>query len=334
MQIQFITPFIRLILNKKILFFCFSLVFLMAMAEENKVIISKDSILTKKERLKFLSHRVRGFDKYDATLMALKKAIKANIKYIEIDVRASKDGILYVYHDPCTGNDTNKTRCFYNTYSDHIKNISYNDGQKILTLEDALIEFKNTKRQDQYLCIDIKDYGYEKKYIQMVRHFELETNVVFISWIPQTLLKLNQFKVKAPLIFSHFNFMNSRYIPSSFFTKVLKNLRINLFNFIIMGQNTYNEPIEPEKGYQHCMLLNEIPKELQLVLSNSKGGICIPKIMIGKKIFNYCNKKSLKLWIFSANTIQEFKTFASNSNIDVIFCNFYFNPSSKNNFPR
>jgi glycerophosphoryl diester phosphodiesterase len=51
------------------------------------------------DKSKFLSHRLRGFDKNEQTLKSIKKATACDIPYLEIDIRISKDGIFYVYHD-------------------------------------------------------------------------------------------------------------------------------------------------------------------------------------------------------------------------------------------
>jgi len=284
---------------------------------------SSDHKLNKNDKEKFLSHRLRGFDTFDLTLSALKKAISSQIKYLEIDVRASNDGILYIFHDPCTGKDTSEAICFKKTNSEYINKVFYKNGEKILALEEALKVFKSKKGINQILCIDIKDYGYEINYINLIRKYELEKSVIFITWIPQTILELNKLGAKTPFILSHFNFTDYLWITGNIITNLFKNCKINMFEFVILGKNRYNDSLTNiDKGYQHCLFIQEIPPELEIILSSSEGGICIPKNMANKKLLDYCFNKNIKVWIFSVDSIEEFEEYSSNRQIDVIFCNF------------
>lgn len=133
---------------------------------------------------KLLSHRLRGFSQIEHTLTALQKACNCQIPYLEIDTRTSSDREIYVYHDVifCNGN----TSYNLSKSSSHILNaLKYRTGEKLLSLKKALSVFKKRKYSDQKLCIDIKDYGFEKEHLQLVRDYHLEENVIFVSWIPR-----------------------------------------------------------------------------------------------------------------------------------------------------
>lgn len=49
---------------------------------------------------KYLSHRLLGYDEYESSINALKKIMNKKIKYIEIDTRVSKNGVIYINHNP------------------------------------------------------------------------------------------------------------------------------------------------------------------------------------------------------------------------------------------
>jgi len=275
------------------------------------------------EKGKALSHRLRGFSDYELSASALEKAIESGIKYLEIDVRASSDNVLYLYHDPCTGKDTSETFCFSSTNSNDIKKVHYKNSENIIPLETALNLFKMKKKDYQILCIDIKDYGYEKNYVNLVKKFELEDNTIFISWIPQTIIGLNQLSIKSPLILSHFNFTNYYWFIGDIISYLFKNSKISLLKYVILGSNRYNDSLTNiDKGYQHCLLSQQLPSNLESILSSSKGGICIPKNMLSQELIDYCKEKKLKIWIFSVTSVQEFKKYSSNDQINVIFCDF------------
>ena len=161
----------------------------------------------KNVKKKLLSHRLRGFSDIEHTPSAFKKACIYQIPYIEIDVRASRDGVLFVYHNPISGSDIGGRIDFRKNISTEIQKNKFINGESILDLETALELFKKYRSKNQVLCIDIKDYGYEHKYIQSVKKYNLINSIHFISWIPQTIFRLYNLGAKAPLIFSHLNIM-------------------------------------------------------------------------------------------------------------------------------
>ena len=282
-------------------------------------------MINNKNHNKMLSHRVRGFSKYEQSPSAFQKACMSSICYLEVDTRVSKDGEIFVNHNPHTGKSFTRNVVFSKTLASEIKQIKFKNGEKILDLENCLSIFKNRKNVDQILCIDIKDYGFEEEHLSLVKKYNLERNIIFISWIPQILIKLQNLDANIPLILSHWNFYEYK-VVGKLIGKLIKNKKIRIFRHILMDKNLYNSDlVDFEHGYQHTIVFQNLPNEILKLLSFSKGGICIHKSMFGKNIAEYCRKNDLKRWVFSVSTKKEFYKYANNPGIDVVFCDVVFN---------
>lgn len=251
----------------------------------------------------------------------MKSACASPVGYLEVDTRASSDGEIFIHHNPDTGKDLSAVVNFASTTSLELKKIYYNNGEPILRLEDALEIFSKREFKEQKLCLDIKDFGYENKHLELVRRFNMEDNVVFVSWIPQSLLKLFEMGTTAPLILSHLNSIKFGQI-GRLFTTLLKNTTITVSSFVFLGGNKYTASLlDREIGFQHAILFHDIPDQVIRVLSAHGGGICVHKSMADRRLKTYCRQNKLSLWVFSVSDLKEFNKYAEELNADVIFCN-------------
>lgn len=277
---------------------------------------------------KILSHRVRGFGNTENSLSAFEKACSSQVPYLEVDTRVSMDGEIYVSHNPIIKNHNIERYKFKETESSVINKLRYIDGEPPLTLKNALELFKVRKYGFQKLCIDIKDYGFEKEHLEMVQKACLEDHVYFISWIPQTLIRLYELGIRIPLILSHWNIIRLGAI-GSFISKVVDERIIRFSSFVIMGERSISKTLGSlEHGFQHALICQKLPKDILNILLSTKGGICIHRSMLGDKVLEYCRMNNLRLWIFSVDKVKDYVKYASNKFIDVIFCenaNFIFN---------
>lgn len=269
---------------------------------------------------KLLSHRLRSFSEIEHTPSALKAACLSGIHYLEIDCRVSKDGNIFIYHNPNSGNDINGKFSFSKTKSSVIEKSCFANGEKILTLDKALEIFADLRSDDQILCIDIKDYGFEKRYLKEVRYYGLENNVSFISWIPQTLIQLHKIGSKAPLIFSHWNIIIFKKV-GKLISEIIKNKIFRFSYYVILGNQTFMKPLKfYSHGYQYGYICQEIPDKIAHILLNTRGGVCIPLSMINNQVIEYFTKKKLRLWVFNTKGTEQFLKYASVKDIEVVFC--------------
>jgi hypothetical protein len=263
---------------------------------------------------------VRGFGDIENSLSAFEKACSSQVPYLEVDTRVSLDGEIYISHSPIIRNQNIGRYRFKETESSFIDKLRYINGEPPLTLKNALKLFKGRKYGHQKLCIDIKDYGFEKEHFEMVKKAYLEDHVYFISWIPQTLIRLYELGGRMPLILSHWNIIKLGAI-GSFISKVVDEKIIRFSSFVIIGERSISKPLGSlEQGFQHTLICQRLPNDILNILLSTKGGICIHCSMLGDKVLEYCRENNLRLWIFSVDKVKDYVKYASNTFIDVIFC--------------
>ena len=274
----------------------------------------KDSLLSNK---KYLSHRLNGFDTVESSLDALKKAILSNAPYLEIDTRVSNDGVIYVCHDDTISNGT-KTLSISKNDSSKIDFFIQKHSLKIITLNALLKLFSTRKHKSQRLMIDIKDYGYEPQHFNLVKKHNLNKHIFWVSWIPQTLLKMDKLDPQTPKILS--------FIPvNDVFTPITKNVSIKKIPFtpiVLIGRDYYKSDLKSlGRGYQHAYLTYELNQELLTLLSKNGGGVCISKNLLTAKQLEFNKTNGLKTAVFSAEDRREYKKL-SKLGVDIVFCDF------------
>jgi glycerophosphoryl diester phosphodiesterase len=268
---------------------------------------------------KLLSHRLRGFGSSEHTVSALRAACGSAARFLEVDVRASQDGEMFLWHDAHTGRLAEINLAFANTPARQLAHVRYPNGDAILSLREALQIFSAQAGERQILCIDIKDYGFEERILQMVREAQLERQVCFISWIPQTLLRLHELGTAAPLVLSCCNVLDLGPV-GTIMDSLLANARLRLGWIVALGHNkAVAELGSLTRGFQHGLVCRRIPESLLPALTSTRGGICVHRRLAGPRLIEYCQTTRLQLWVFSAATTEEYLEDAR-PGIDVVFC--------------
>lgn len=292
--------------------------------------------MSNKKINQILSHRLRGFDNYEHTEKAITEAIKSDILYLEIDTRVSKDKIIYVYHDATYPISNGKKINITQVNSNFIQKTPHLYGHTILTLDRLLEIFSNRINKKQKLCIDIKDYGFEKEHIKLVEKYNLLNYIIWISWIPQTLIELHKLIPNTSKVLS-FIPLQKFYLMANILEK-LPIIKIPFVDIVVMGKKYFNSSLTTKNlaiGFQHAYLAKELPIELVNLLKSSQGGICIQKEFFTKDIKEYCKTHNLILFLFSIKNKKEYYQYSKyNTNIlfaDTIIFNKSNTPNSHHN---
>ena len=267
---------------------------------------------------KLLSHRLRGLAKFEHSRSSFDRIGELDITYFELDTRVSKDGVIYVIH-----NDTfiisgkkQKIACLT---AEEIDNLNHHNSSELLPLSDALKLFSKHSTRNQFLCIDIKDYGFEKEHIDLVRKYQLEQQVIFITWIPQVIIRLQEIGTCSPLILSCWNISKLNPIGELIAHSVSRMAR-SFGQYIILGEKRVTDSLHDlSVGYQHALVCAEIPGLLLNILADSGGGICTHKSMYHGSLGDYCRINSIQLWLYNENDPKRYKDLADNDLVDVIF---------------
>jgi len=150
----------------------------------------------------FLKVGHRGARAYEIenTLESFQKAIELGVNAIELDVRKSKDGKLVIIHDDNLKKVFDKDILVNQATLKELKQLTDN---KIPTLEEA-IQFIN-KKVDKIL-VELKEAGYEKKVLEIIRKEKLKDRAIIISFHEQVLLTVRKLdeEIKTGLIYSKY----------------------------------------------------------------------------------------------------------------------------------
>jgi hypothetical protein len=206
------------------------------------------------------------------------------------------------------------------THSSVLNRSRYGNGEPLLLLSDTLEIFRQRKFERQKLCLDIKDYGFEKTHLDLVKQHDLEKNIIFVSWIPQSLFKLQELGCRSPLVFSYWNIYRLG-IFGRMISTIISRCATPVGHFVLLGRSrVFTDLGKLGHGYQHAVVAQELPEKMADVLSKSGGGICVHFSMVHQKMLAYCRDRKLQTWIFSVNGLKDYKRYAENDRIDVIFC--------------
>lgn len=276
--------------------------------------ISNDRLLAK-----LLSHRFRGFSPIENSASAAAGGFVSPVNRFEIDTRVSKDGTIYVYHDPQIL--LHNARTFICEESSHaLARFRYPNGESLMTLDQLLGMFKEFVTDEKTLYIDIKDYGFEAAHLEAVRSFDLEKQVVFVSWIPQTLLQLHRLGTTVPLILSHINLFKYG-VGGRFLVHCLKNRMFHFARQVVVGMHRVESDPGPwAVGYRHNTVCNTLPRGLVSVLAGSGGGICIACRFFSPLLMEYCNEMGLTLAVYSVGDTAGFLKYAGIPGVHRVFC--------------
>lgn len=270
-----------------------------------------------KNQFRIISHRLRGFGLNDASPNALRNAISAGVKLLEVDIRFTQDGIPVINHDPHLKASFNKDILIRNLTFKEIKLFNYSkDSDSIHTLEELLLE---TKDKSIILFLDIKEAGFEEYvYNMLYTQYSLE-NIVIISWLPEVLKKFYLLDPDLKLCFSHVPFQNPFIysLTKMAFTIFRVNTLLSLLsNFRIFGKfeymkyckfifNKYNENIKNEvlkntPDFEHFVNGN-LTGELLNILQNSNGYVCVPKNFINLSLVEYYKRSGVGVVVYTIN---------------------------------
>ena len=122
------------------------------------------------ESKKFLPFAHRGANYYNTenTLEAFKKALDIGFTHIETDVRASKDGVPYIFHDQTLERLTGDKITISRLNSNDLRKIRIRGGTAIPQLEEILEEFPKT-----YFNLDAKSWDVVLPLARTINHLKI-----------------------------------------------------------------------------------------------------------------------------------------------------------------
>ena len=142
------------------------------------------------------AHRGANYFHPENTLGAFKKAIDLGFTHIETDVRASKDGVPYIFHDRTLKRLTGEDTAISELNSSDIEKIRLRGSTPIPKLEEILEEFPKV-----FFNIDAKSWDVVEPLAKTINHFKSFKRICIASFNDYRILELRKL-IEKPVCYS------------------------------------------------------------------------------------------------------------------------------------
>jgi glycerophosphoryl diester phosphodiesterase len=147
-----------------------------------------------------IGHRGARAYEIENTLESFRRAMELGANAVELDVRQSHDGELIISHDDNLKKVFGKELSVRENTVAVLKEVT---GNRIVTLGECL-HFLG--RKVEKILVEIKDAGYEKKVLDIIRKEKLEDRVIVVSFREDALARVRELnkKIETGLIYAKF----------------------------------------------------------------------------------------------------------------------------------
>ncbi len=137
-----------------------------------------------------IAHRGASGEELENTMQAFRRAYALGCRWIECDVRITRDGIPVIIHDATVNRTTNGrgrvSRITYRT----LLSLDAGQGERIPSLEETL-QFAN--KNSMRLVLEIKDPRALTPTLQAIKHVPSKTRIIISSFFPSVLTRASAF---------------------------------------------------------------------------------------------------------------------------------------------
>ena len=139
------------------------------------------------DNINFTKFAHRGYSKNytENTLLAFNEAYDLGYNFFELDVRASKDGEVYVFHDQSFKRLTGKNILISDLLSKQIDKIKLPRGCKVLRLDSLLKLYPNS-----FFNIDIKSNDTILPFCKVIKKLNMKRNICIASFSDKRINRL------------------------------------------------------------------------------------------------------------------------------------------------
>ena len=289
------------------------------------------------EPSKLLSHRLRGFDNHESTLLGLSRALNANVKHVEFDVRVTRDDKFVAYHDPMFIGDDGQ----YHKFRDHTLTElrQHRSLTDLATLESMVQEFSAKSNGAVKLHLDIKDQGFESAILDICKIHITLADFVFVSWIPAVLHEIHNIDKSCRLCFSHIPMwrfpalykLTKKAMSEGRAERLYKHLPFTgermdnavgtlKIYFDDDGAPSKQTPTSDKIGFNHGHFVPRLLSGYILDdLKATEGYICIPAFLVSKTLVEKYHQLGIKVAAFSVRSLNEIHSLSRRADLDLYY---------------
>jgi len=229
-----------------------------------------------------ISHRFRGFSKYENTIEGLNIALDWGVKQVEFDIRVTRCGTPLIYHDEAAPDKEGQLK--------PICDIMASDRQAIggkfahMPTADALFAAAAKNPNKAKLLVDMKDAGFEDMLVALAHTHKLIDRIIWVSWLPETLYAVAELLPEAELCLSHWC-----QSPHAGIRKIHK-----------VFEASNGEVPRPDRHYVHgersgWFIDGPLKGEMRELISS----VCVPSDMVTKELVENYHRDNIRVSTFS-----------------------------------
>lgn len=286
---------------------------------------------------RLLSHRLRGFDRWESTRLGLERGLIAGVRHAEFDIRFTRDGHPVAYHDPFFKADDGTWN-----YVDEWDLAMLRTQQalaQLATLEDMCACFAAFRSPPALLHIDVKVAGYEAVIHDTIAKFGLLSCTVLVSWLPSVLVRFNALSPQTRLCFSHLPIAPWLYplakalspiveAAAPVFSRGLRDVAPRLSNQASTISLHFHDDGDPASGGEtdqgaRCNYSHVVPGLLKGtmldLLQSTNGMVCVPVRLATRTLASGYRSQGVQLAVFSVSTVPSLERLMAAVDPDIVY---------------
>lgn len=257
---------------------------------------------------RLISHRFRGFSKFENTLEGFNAALSFGVQKLEFDIRVAKCGTPMIYHDEYALDRDGRKLAISSAMASNFMSIG-GTFARIPTAEALFALAAKHPNRTSTLLVDIKDGGFEHEIHALIGLHCLQPRIVYVSWLPEVLYAIHALSPKSPLCLSHWcqaPDKRTRAIHTVYTAK----------NGIIPRPASHDYVHGHRSGWY---VDGPLKGELKDILVKTKGWVCVPQNMVSKSLVHDYQREGIKVSTFSYTDWALLKSDNKDMGIDAYF---------------
>jgi len=253
-----------------------------------------------------ISHRFRGFSKFENTIAGLTTALDFGVLNLEFDIRVAKCGTPMIYHDEYARDTKGRAHFLCDVMAADFERLGGTFGH--IPKAHALFQVAARHKSKARLLVDIKDGGFEEEIHALIALHCLKHRTVCVSWLPEVLYNMHNIASDMSLCLSHWCQKPGLAIRSHH--KVYEALDGHI--------------PRRENGYIHGQrsgwyIKDGLRGDLRKIIRKTKGSVCVPQNMVTRDLVNAYHADNIEVSTFSYTDWSKIKSHKDQFNIDLYF---------------
>ena len=226
---------------------------------------------------KFLNVGHRGAAAYapENTVASFEEAIARHADMVEFDIRRTRDGVIVLFHDDSIVTPKGERKPISKVTSEELSQLARVNGYELAAFEEVLKRFGSRIP----LNIEIKDGGFEREVVGLLKQYKPAFEPAFSSFSPWVIARLKRIdkSLKTALIVGRMRFMGFNILFRPIMQLIVRSLGIEAMH--LRGSLVSPNVVEnlSRAGVTTLVWTVNDPDEMRRFLKMGVGGIFTDK---------------------------------------------------------